>query len=116
MFPWIVSAIFYGISYTALLPAYVWLISPRPWWGLAPVLALIALSFGLLHEYTTDRLAGGNGTDRIYASWGSWQAWPFHPAAYGPWHLLLSIVLTLLGLLLGAGLQLWLQRQRPGLQ
>jgi hypothetical protein len=80
----------YGLAYALLLPAYFWLISPRPLWGLLLVVPLIGICFAGLFLVTN---LPGLPPD---VSWNQVAKWPDREAAYGPYHLLGSICLTLL--------------------
>lgn len=103
---WVITAVLYGISYALLLPAYVWVISPRPLWALFLILPLLGISFALLVWYTSSGFVD-RGT-----AWDQLPAWPHRNAAYGPSRLLGSICFTLLTVAAGTGLRLFLQRYR----
>jgi hypothetical protein len=103
---WVFMAGLYGLSYGLLLPTYIWLISPRPLWGLLLVVPLLGLSFAILFWYTN------SGTVAPETAWDQVVAWPHREAAYGPSRLLGSICFTLLAVAAGIALRLLLPRRQ----
>jgi hypothetical protein len=103
---WVFTAGLYGLGYALLLPAYFWLISSRPWWGLLLVIPPIGICFAGLFLFTN---LPGLPPD---VSWKQVTTWPHRTAAYGPYHLLGSIGLTLLTVAAGLVVRLLLNRRQ----
>jgi hypothetical protein len=103
---WVITAAVYGLAYALLLPAYVWLISPRPFWALLGVVPQLGVSFAILFWYTN------SGAVAQETAWDQVVAWPHREAAYGPYRLLGSICLTLLAVAAGTALRLLLHRRQ----
>ena len=100
---WLFTAGLYGLGYALLLPAYVWLASPRPWWGLLLFIPPLGICLAGLFLFTNLR---GIPPE---VSWNQAATWPYREAAYGPYHLLGSICFTLLAIVLGIVLRVLLR-------
>jgi hypothetical protein len=103
---WVLMAGLYGLSYALLLPSYIWLISPRPLWGLWLVVPPLVGSFAMLYWHTN------SGAVVREAAWDQVAAWPHHEAACGPSRLLGSICFTLLAVAAGIALRLLLPHRQ----